>query len=100
MKVSPGATSRKPSPLISALVGAVMGSKNLKAIAVRGTRGVGNIDDPKAFMDAVNSGKKVLAENAVTGQGAGGTGRKSTPRRSSVEQSPMRVSAPVERSIR
>jgi len=50
-------------------VGAVMGSKNLKALAVRGTLGVGNVDDPKGFMDAVNAGKKVLAENAVTGQG-------------------------------
>jgi aldehyde:ferredoxin oxidoreductase len=50
-------------------VGAVMGSKNLKAVAVRGTRGVGNIADPKAFMAAVTAGKKVLAENAVTGQG-------------------------------
>jgi aldehyde:ferredoxin oxidoreductase len=50
-------------------VGAVMGSKNLKAIAVRGTLGVGNIADPKAFMAAVTAGKKVLAENAVTGQG-------------------------------
>ena len=50
-------------------VGAVMGSKNLKALAVRGTKGVGNIKDPKAFMGAVNAGKKVLAENAVTGQG-------------------------------
>jgi aldehyde:ferredoxin oxidoreductase len=50
-------------------VGAVMGSKNLKAIAVRGTKGVGNIRDPKAFMKAVAAGKKVLAENGVTGQG-------------------------------
>ena len=50
-------------------VGAVMGSKNLKAIAVRGTRGVGNIADPRAFMAAATAGKKVLAENAVTGQG-------------------------------
>ena len=33
-------------------VGAVMGSKNLKAIAVRGTKGVGNLKDPKAFMAA------------------------------------------------
>jgi len=33
-------------------VGTVMGSKNLKAIAVRGTLGVGNIRDPKAFMQA------------------------------------------------
>jgi aldehyde:ferredoxin oxidoreductase len=50
-------------------VGTVMGAKNLKAIAVRGTRGVGNIDNPAAFMQAVNAGKRVLAENAVTGQG-------------------------------
>jgi aldehyde:ferredoxin oxidoreductase len=50
-------------------VGAVMGSKNLKAIAVRGTKGVGNIRDPKAFMEAVKAGKKVLAENGVTGTG-------------------------------
>ncbi len=50
-------------------VGTVMGSKNLKAIAVRGTKGVGNIKDPKAFMAAVKAGKKILAENGVTGQG-------------------------------
>ena len=50
-------------------VGAVVGSKNLKAIAVRGTKGVGNIKDPKAFMNAVKQAKKVLADNAVTGQG-------------------------------
>jgi aldehyde:ferredoxin oxidoreductase len=50
-------------------VGAVMGSKNLKAVAVRGTNGVAPIKDPKAFMTAVAAGKKVLADNAVTGQG-------------------------------
>jgi aldehyde:ferredoxin oxidoreductase len=50
-------------------VGAVAGSKNLKAIAVRGTKGVGNIRDPKAFMKATFEKKKILAENAVTGQG-------------------------------
>ena len=50
-------------------VGAVMGSKNLKAIAVRGTKGVGNVRDPKAFMAAAKAAKKVLADNAVTGQG-------------------------------
>jgi aldehyde:ferredoxin oxidoreductase len=50
-------------------VGAVMGSKNLKAIAVRGTKGVGNVRDPKAFMKATTAAKKVLADNAVTGQG-------------------------------
>ncbi|MBT4769429.1 MAG: aldehyde ferredoxin oxidoreductase family protein [Rhodospirillaceae bacterium] len=49
-------------------VGAVMGSKNLKAIAVRGTKGV-PVDNPKEFMKATGDGKKVLAENAVTGEG-------------------------------
>ncbi len=50
-------------------VGTVMASKNLKAVAVRGTLGVGNIRDPGAFMAATEAGKKVLAENAVTGSG-------------------------------
>ena len=50
-------------------VGTVMGSKNLKALAVRGTKGVGNIKDPAAFMKATAAAKKVLADNAVTGQG-------------------------------
>ncbi len=50
-------------------VGAVMGSKNLKAIAVRGTLGVGNIANPKEFMKVTFEKKKVLADNAVTGQG-------------------------------
>jgi len=50
-------------------VGTVMGSKNLKAVAVRGTKGVGNVRDPKAFMAATQAAKKVLSDNAVTGQG-------------------------------
>ncbi len=50
-------------------VGTVMASKNLKAVAVRGTKGVSNIRDPKAFMNATNAGKEVLAGNAVTGEG-------------------------------
>jgi len=50
-------------------VGTVMGSKNLKAIAVRGTKGVGNIRDFKAFMQATTAAKQVLHDNAVTGQG-------------------------------
>jgi aldehyde:ferredoxin oxidoreductase len=50
-------------------VGAVMGSKNLKAVAVRGTSGTAKIKDPKAFMAATVAAKKVLADNAVTGQG-------------------------------
>jgi aldehyde:ferredoxin oxidoreductase len=50
-------------------VGAVMGSKNLKAVAVRGTKGVSGIRDFPAFMQATTAAKKVLADNAVTGQG-------------------------------
>jgi aldehyde:ferredoxin oxidoreductase len=50
-------------------VGTVMASKNLKAVAVRGTLGLGNIKQPAVFMQAVNEGKKVLADNAVTGEG-------------------------------
>ena len=50
-------------------VGTVMASKNLKAVAIRGTKGVGNIKDPGAFIKATNDGKKVLKENAVTGEG-------------------------------
>ncbi len=48
-------------------VGAVMGSKNLKAIGIRGTGGV-NVDDPKKFMAVTAEKKAILAENAVTGQ--------------------------------
>jgi aldehyde:ferredoxin oxidoreductase len=50
-------------------VGTVMASKNLKAVAVRGTRGVGNIRDPKTFMQVIRDAKKLLTESAVTGQG-------------------------------
>ncbi|MBA4178619.1 MAG: aldehyde ferredoxin oxidoreductase, partial [Leptothrix sp. (in: Bacteria)] len=50
-------------------VGAVMGSKNLKAIAVRGTKGVGNLHDAKEFMRVTAEKKKILHDNAVTGQG-------------------------------
>ncbi len=50
-------------------VGTVMASKNLKAVAIRGTLGVGNISDPTKFFKASQDGKKVLAENAVTGEG-------------------------------
>ncbi len=50
-------------------VGTVMASKNLKAVIVRGTLGLGGIHDPKAFAETTKAGKAVLAENAVTGQG-------------------------------
>ncbi len=49
-------------------VGTVMGSKNLKAVAVRGTLGVA-VDDSHGFMAAAAAGKEVLAGNAVTGEG-------------------------------
>ena len=50
-------------------VGAVMGSKNLKAVVVRGTKGVGNLANPKEFMRVTAEKKKILAENGVTGVG-------------------------------
>ena len=50
-------------------VGAVMGSKNLKAVAIRGTQGVRTIKDAARFMAATTAAKKVLADNAVTSQG-------------------------------
>lgn len=50
-------------------VGAVMGSKNLKAVVVRGTKGVGNLVNPKEFLRVTAEKKKILAENGVTGVG-------------------------------
>ena len=44
-------------------VGAVMGSKNLKAVAVHGTVGV-RVDDPKRFMEVVGKTKALLWDNA------------------------------------
>ncbi len=48
-------------------VGTVMGSKNLKAVAVRGTKGI-TVNDPEAFEKAVSSAKAVIAGNAVTAE--------------------------------
>lgn len=50
-------------------VGTVMASKNLKALAIRGTKGLGNIEDPAKFMEVTAREKAVLAENPVTGTG-------------------------------
>lgn len=44
-------------------VGAVMGSKNLKAVAVHGSVGV-RVDDPQRFMQAVKDTKALLWDNA------------------------------------
>jgi len=49
-------------------VGTVMGSKNLKAVAIRGTMGI-RVKDPKRFLAASAAAKKVLADNPVTGTG-------------------------------
>ena len=49
-------------------VGAVMGSKNLKAVAVRGTGGV-PVSDPLSFMSAMWDMKAKLVEHPVTGEG-------------------------------
>ncbi|MCH8088150.1 MAG: aldehyde ferredoxin oxidoreductase, partial [Chloroflexi bacterium] len=49
-------------------VGAVMGSKNLKAIAVRGTGGVA-VASPRAMMQATWAAKKKLKESPITGEG-------------------------------
>lgn len=49
-------------------VGAVMGSKNLKAVAVRGTRGL-RVADPDGFWQAALDTLAKLKENAVTGGG-------------------------------
>ncbi|MEE9319142.1 MAG: aldehyde ferredoxin oxidoreductase family protein [Granulosicoccus sp.] len=50
-------------------VGTVMASKNLKAVVVRGTLGLAGVNDMDRFKQTVKDGKKVLAENPVTGQG-------------------------------
>ena len=43
-------------------VGTVMGSKKLKAIAVRGTKGV-SVSDPKGFMQATNKTKAAMQDS-------------------------------------
>lgn len=49
-------------------VGAVMGSKNLKAIAVRGNNRV-KIANPDMFKETLKNAIEVIKANAVTGQG-------------------------------
>ncbi|WFA08769.1 aldehyde ferredoxin oxidoreductase family protein [Tissierella sp. Yu-01] len=51
-------------------LGAVMGSKNLKAVVVRGTKGLG-VDDKFKFMSATKDAKEKIFANAVTGKGGG-----------------------------
>ena len=47
-------------------VGTVMGSKNLKAIACRGTTGV-TVENPREFMQIAQATKQALKEGAFTG---------------------------------
>lgn len=54
-------------------LGAVMGSKKLKAIAVRGTGSV-TVARPEKFMEAVVDARKKLKEHPVTGTGLGALG--------------------------
>ncbi len=56
-------------------VGAVMGSKNLKAVVVKGTGAV-RVADPDAFMEALAKAREMVKNHPVTGQGlpAYGTG--------------------------
>ena len=49
-------------------VGAVMGSKNLKAVAVRGSLPI-SVADPKAFTEAVLKARKVVMDHPVGGAG-------------------------------
>ncbi|MEN6390776.1 MAG: aldehyde ferredoxin oxidoreductase family protein, partial [Syntrophomonas sp.] len=49
-------------------VGAVLGSKNLKAIAVRGSRGI-RVASAQGFMEAATDARNKLVNHPVTGQG-------------------------------
>lgn len=49
-------------------VGAVMGSKNLKAVVVRGTGGI-VVRDPQAFITICKDARRKLQDHPVTGQG-------------------------------
>lgn len=54
-------------------VGTVLGSKNVKAVTLRGTKGVGNIKDPKRFFAATQKTKDIIANNEMA-QGLGALG--------------------------
>lgn len=54
-------------------MGAVMGSKNLKAVVVRGTGGV-KVARGDGYMREVTKARAMLAENPVTGEGLGAFG--------------------------
>lgn len=49
-------------------LGAVMGSKNLKAVVVRGSKSI-RVADPQGFLEACTDARKKLKEHPVTGEG-------------------------------
>ncbi len=49
-------------------VGAVMGAKNLKAVAVKGNGGI-RVADPAGFMASITKARRMLKEHPVTGEG-------------------------------
>ena len=51
-------------------LGAVMGSKNLKAVVIKGTNGI-DVNDKFKFMDATKDAKDKILANGVTGIGGG-----------------------------
>ena len=50
-------------------VGAVVGSKNFKGIAVRGNEGI-KVAEPEKFMEAVTKTREILSKDAFSGGGA------------------------------
>ncbi|MGE0078831.1 MAG: aldehyde ferredoxin oxidoreductase family protein [Bacteroidales bacterium] len=56
-------------------VGAVMGSKNLKAVVVSGKKKA-TLNNPEAFKETVKEHIKLLKENGITGQGLPALGTK------------------------
>ena len=48
-------------------IGAVMGSKNLKAIAARGSRDI-EVVDPEKFLEVTDALREKMKENAITGE--------------------------------
>ena len=54
-------------------LGAVMGSKKLKAVAVKGTKSI-HVARPDGFMEAMEKSRTMLKEHPVTGAGLGAYG--------------------------
>lgn len=54
-------------------LGAVMGTKKLKAVAVKGTGSIG-VARPEGFMEAITNARTMLREHPVTGTGLGAYG--------------------------